>query len=140
MNCTHCHYDYENTAQYCPQCGHKTLYNPTLNKSNPNVTAVWLFAGMLIGMQLLYSMLSHVIVPALRGENFENIHKITTLYRTVDILNLLLDLLVSGIIIALIRNTSARIAVGLYAGFSLFMFLLEKILSAAELGAYAKLF
>lgn len=134
MNCTHCHSNYETGAQYCPNCGNKTLYNPTLGKSNNNVTAVWLFAGMFIFMGLFFRFVSHVIMPVLRkGENWE---RIGTFYKIEGILILLLELLVCGVVIGIIKNTSARIAVGLYGLTMLFLFVLDKVMEAANLGAY----
>lgn len=134
MNCTHCHYNYESGQQYCPNCGNKTLYNPRLNKADNNVTAVWLFFGLFAGTQLFYKFLSHVITPVLR--NTHDWDKIGTLYKTVNWLTLLAELLVSGIVIAIIKNTSARMAVGLYAGLTLLMFVFERIMEAAKMGNY----
>lgn len=126
MNCTHCNYDYEQNAQYCPQCGNKTLFNPTMNAGNPNVTAVWIYAALLIGVDIWYRLLSHVLVPAIeKAEGWENIGK---LYKTTGLLVVLAELVASGIIIAIIKNTSARIAVGLVALFSLLGFVLDRVM------------
>lgn len=134
MNCTHCHYDYDNAAQYCAQCGNKTIYNPTRGKSNNNVTAVWLFAGVSVFISLLYRLTSHIIIPVMRrGGKWE---AITSIYRTEAIVSLLLELLVCGIIIGIIKNTSARIAVGLYAVAHLMLFVFEKAMEAIKMGAY----
>lgn len=135
MNCTHCHYDYDNTAQYCAQCGNKTLYNPTQGKSNTNVTAVWLFAGVSIFVTFLYRFTSHVVMPIVRRDG--KWEKISSIYETEAILVLFLELLACGIIIGIIKNTSARIAVGVYAAFVLLMFVFEKAMEAAHMGAYA---
>lgn len=131
MNCTTCHYNYEPTAQYCAQCGNKTVYNPTVNAPNKNVTAVWVYVAAMLALQLMWKFVSLLLVPRLMREgNYANIGDI---YTAVGVIALLFELVTFGIIIAIVRNTSARIAVGVYAGATLLLFLLDRLLVAAHL-------
>jgi len=131
MNCTSCHYNYEQPAQYCAQCGKKTVYNPTVNATDKNVMAVWLYVCVMLGIQVMWKIVSLLVVPAIMRNG--SYSEIPGIYSTVGLIGLFLNLITLGIIIAIVRNTSARIAVAVFAGVTVLFFLLEKLMLAANL-------
>lgn len=125
MICSHCHYNYPEHAQYCAQCGNKTLYNPTLGAVNKNVVAVWLFVGVSLFSQLVWRLISLVVVPRLISTH--NLAKIPDIYEVWGTVAMLLELAVCIAVIAIIRNTPARIAVGLYTFFHVILYIVTKV-------------
>ena len=126
MICIHCHNDNPNVSQYCSQCGKPTAINTKASGMNMNVVAVWLYAAYLLIVTFSYRIISHIIVPLITKDG--NYAAVGSLYQTTSVIFLLLQLIVCGIIIAIIKNTPARIAVGLIGFAGILMFVLDKIL------------
>lgn len=129
MNCIHCFAPYDNTAQYCPQCGKATVYNYKPKTTNNNVLAVWLFFALFCGTRLFYIFMGHVWIPFMMRSSMalEKYEAITRIYKTVGIIFLLAELLLCGIVIGIVKNTSARVAIGLWGLLMLLTYLLDQI-------------
>jgi hypothetical protein len=126
MICTYCHNDNPNHAQYCSQCGKPTIINASANGMNMNVAAVWIYVAYQLIVTFFYRIVSYVIIPIItKGGNYGSVAK---LYQTTSVIFLLFELIVCGIIIGIIKNTPARIAVGLMGFVGLLMFILDKTL------------
>jgi len=129
MICTYCHNDNPNVAQYCSQCGKPTLINAKANSINPNVIAVFVYLAYKLIVIFCYRAISYVIIPAMLKEN--NYEAVGGIYDTANVIFFLLELVVFGVIIALVKNLPVRIAVGIMAFITIGLFILEKAIKMA---------
>lgn len=128
MNCSKCYAQYEENAQFCPSCGTKTIYNSSLHKANPNVVAVWLYASYLIFTSIMFRVVSLIANQLYKQYDVSNTAKrISSLYALAGFISIFLEIGICVYIIVTVKNTSARIAVGVVAAVSFLIYLVDVV-------------
>lgn len=128
MNCSKCNAYYDETAQYCAQCGTQTLYNVKRGKTDASAVSVWLSVGFLIAVSLFYRVISMISNSLYRNGKISDIEKLSTIYPLSDFAFLVIKLGICGYIIFTIKNTSIRIAVGLIGAFYLVLYVFDLVM------------
>lgn len=126
MICATCNSFNDDASHYCSTCGKATTYAGKSN--NNNLIAVWLYAGYLVFMDLFYRFFNYAVMPIVL-KNSDGMGSVSEIYASISTIYIFIELVVLGIIIAIIKNTSARIAVAMVGSVSLLMFIVDRMQS-----------
>lgn len=125
MICPTCNnYNADNT-QFCTRCGSAMQKTASRDNTNNHVIAVWLYAGYLIFSSIVYRVFNRLIIPALIEDH--NMANVSSMYKGIGAVMLVVELIILGVILGIIKNTSARVAVAVVGAFTLLMFVFDSI-------------
>jgi len=111
---------------YCPQCGKPTVYNTVEKGYKPGEIALWVYLIYSILVMVVYRTMSYVVSPMLSKQE-EGWSRIASIYNTLSPIILITQLAVLVFIMVTVKNTRARIAVGIYTALVFIFFVTDKL-------------
>ncbi|MCG9911306.1 MAG: hypothetical protein MH137_08385 [Flavobacteriales bacterium] len=126
MHCTNCFSQVESNMMYCPQCGKPTVYNTFEKGYKPGEIALWVYLIYSILVMVVYRTMSYVVSPMLSKQE-EGWSRIASIYNTLSPIILITQLAVLVFIMVTVKNTRARIAVGIYTALVFIFFVTDKL-------------
>jgi len=128
MHCTNCFSQVESNMMYCPKCGKPTVYNTFEKGYKPGEIALWVYVIYSALVMILYRIMSYVVSPMIAKQE-DGWSRIASIYSTLSPIIFIAQLAVLVFIIVTVKNTRARIAVGLYTGLVFIFFVIDKLVN-----------